>query len=554
MREDFPALLPEQEAIRKVVYAALDAASRAMKLTLSGVLLAVNGFPSCNSSLAVSSCRARRRERPHVRPCHASDMHGIRSFLPAFRTQNMAKKTRKISGRGHFCQAVAFQKSLLPVTTHCAGLDIHKDLIWACAGPFEDGCTPEVRTFPTHTSGLEALAAYLRERQVETVAMESTGVYWLACFELLRDRGLSPMLVNAQHVKGIRGRPKTDRQDCIWLCRLCMYGFLTPSFVPSDEILILREHIKLRQDLLLDYTRYLHRCLDEMVKMNCRLDTLVSDLAGMSAQRVIRAVLSGVHNPHKLVALLDPSIQKRHKAEDMLNALSGNFAPRHLLILEEWLCEMDYLHQRLEVVCKKIASLLKALPKAAVIQPLPPRHDHKHYKENLFFDEPLRPIFNDIFGMDLTQLPGVGCGLLLTFVGVVGTDLSAWPSSGQFASWLGLTPVNQISAGRCRSSKTKRVKNRLTQTLKTAVMSLQRTKTMLGENYRRLNRRMTGAKTRTAIARKLAIILYDCLTGKTTPEAYDEDRQSHVLKERRIKSMSRQLHKWGYDVSPRKTA
>lgn len=197
-----------------------------------------------------------------------------------------------------------FKKNLQMVNEHSAGLDLHRETIWACAGPFKDGDSPDVKTFGTYTRDLRALADWLKERGVTSVAMESTGVYWIPPFHYLRDRGFKTMLVNARETKSISGRPKTDNLDCIWICRLHSYGLLRGSFIPSAEVEQLRCLWQCRKKIVDETSRAICRMQKALASMNCRLEIAVSDINGMSGLRIIEAILAGERDPKRLAAAL----------------------------------------------------------------------------------------------------------------------------------------------------------------------------------------------------------------------------------------------------------
>ena len=439
-------------------------------------------------------------------------------------------------------QTVRFSKKLEISNPYCAGLDLHKETIWACTGPFKDGIAPEVVTFPTHTEGLQKLVKHLKERHITSVAMESTGVYWLMPYLTLLDANLDPCLVNPGDIKNIKGRTKSDRADSVWICRLHSYGFLRASFIPPPTILNLRNLCSTRDKLIVQAGSAVQRMNNELVKMNIRLDNVVSDINGKSGVLVTEAIIRGERSPEALYDLLATRIQNKGKSK-IIPYLTGRCDEFSIFNLETWHILHKSIEQNIERINEKIYQILQSLPKKASAADLPPAK--KNYSESyLDFPYPLRPLFYEIFGVDLTQLPGVGAELLLSLVSTVGTDLSPWQDASHFVSWLALAPVNRESAGYRKSGKTKRTGNPLANAFKMSAMAARRTTTYLGQTARRLSNRITPKKAKVAIARKLAEIVYNIIRHGMpvyvkTLEEYESRR-----KKREIQHFVKSLNKF----------
>jgi len=439
-------------------------------------------------------------------------------------------------------QAVRFSKSLEISNPHCAGLDLHKATIWACAGPFKDGVAPEVVTFPTHTEGLNELVAYLKQKKVTSVAMESTGIYWMMPYLTLLDANLDPLLVNPADVKNIKGRPKSDRADSVWICRLHSYGFLSGSFIPPPTILTLRSLCGTRNKLIVESGSAIQRMNNELVKMNIRLDMVVSDIKGKSGSLVTEAIIRGERSPEALYNLLVTQVQKKGK-DKIIPYLTGRYDEHIIFTLETWHSHQKSIERNIERVNERIFQLMQSLPKKASASDMPP--PKKSYNEKpLNFPQPLRPLFYEIYGTDLTQLPGVGADLLVTLVSTVGNDLSAWPDSSHFVSWLGLAPVNQESAGYRKSGKSKRTKNLLANAFKISAMTARNTTTYLGQTARRLSNRITPKKAKVAIARKLAEIVYNTIRHGMPVHVKTVEEYERKRKKREIQHFVKNLEKF----------
>ncbi len=452
-------------------------------------------------------------------------------------TTNKTQKAEKAT--------VRYGKRLEMVNPFAAGLDLHKEKIWGCISKSKDP-NSQVKTFGTCTEDVKELGAWLKSSGIETVAMESTGVYWIPVYNILSSMGLTPILVNARDIKGVKGRPKTDRLDCMWICRLHSYGLLRGSFVPSVNVVALKNLCDYRNKIISESGRIIQRIQKVFQMMNCRLDKAVSNVVGDSGIRIIKAILSGERNPRKLASLSDNRIAM--EKSQIAKELNGDFREELILILNEWFSHYNYFNERLVKINSKIYKLLEEFPKKADRKDLPPKP--MNYRENkMSFKQPLRPVLFEIFGTDLTQLTSVGSSTVLSLLSTVGTDVSAWPSENHFASWLGLAPSPQISADHRKKNKTKRVKNTLARSLKVAAMTAQKTDSFLGAFHRRLKVRVGPAKARNATARKISIILYRLVKHGGKAIKFSSDMYEDIYKERKLKNLTRQARKMGYSLT-----
>jgi len=406
--------------------------------------------------------------------------------------------------------------AMSPVHANAAAIDIGATLHVAAVGPDRD---PEpVRSFGTFTGDLHRLAGWFKQCGVTTVAMESTGVYWIPVFEILEQRGFTVVLVNARDAKHVPGR-KTDVTDAQWLQRLHEYGLLRASFRPEHRIAALRDYLRQRERLLDYAASHIQHMQKALMQMNLQLHHVVSDITGATGMRIIRAFVAGERNPVTLAALRDQRCKE--SAETIRQALVGNEREEHIF---------------------------------ALAAPLPaPRHRTKQPNALNF---PAREALHRILGVDLTQIHGLGPYLALKLVGECGTDLSAWPSAKHFTSWLCLAPSNKISGGKVLSSRTRRSSNRASALLRLAAVTVGRTETALGAFYRRLAGRVgkakavtaTARKAVTATARKIAVLFYNTLRhgmGYSDPGAsYYEDR----YRQRVLANLKRRAKSLGYSL------
>ena len=279
--------------------------------------------------------------------------------------------TTKCNAQSEPARTARFSSKLEISNPHCAGLDLHKDTIWACTAPFKDGVAPEVVTFPTHTEGLNKLVKHLKERNVTTVAMESTGVYWLAPYLSLLEANLDPCLVNPGDIKNIKGRPKSDRADSVWICRLHSYGFLRASFIPPASILTLRSLCGTRNKLIVESGSAIQRINDELIKMNIRMDIVLSDIGGTSGIRLTEAIIRGEQSPEALYNLLDTQVKKKGKSY-ILPYLTGRYDENIIFTLETWYDFHNGIQKNIERVNAKIYQILQSFPKKANASDMPP--------------------------------------------------------------------------------------------------------------------------------------------------------------------------------------
>lgn len=437
------------------------------------------------------------------------------------------------------------QDGMALIHPHAAAIDIGSRMHVAAVAP--DRNAMPVRTFGTFTEDLYRIADWFEECRITTVAMESTGVYWIPAFEILEERGFDVILVNARDARHVPGR-KTDVSDAQWLQRLHAYGLLRASFQPHGEITALRAYLRQRERLLDYAASHIQHMQKALTLMNFQIHHVVSDITGMTGMRIIRAIVEGERDPAVLAQFRDARC--RASVDTIRQALIGNVRDEHIFALTQALDLYD-LYQAKVVDCdRRIEAVLASLerPDAQPAASLPkPRH-HTRPPNAPAFDA--REALYAILGVDLTQIHGIGPYLALKLVGECGTDLSAWPTAKHFTSWLSLAPSNKISGGKILSSKTRRSNNRAASLLRLAAITVGRTETALGAFYRRLSARVGKAKAVTATARKIAVLFYNTLRHGliyADPGAkYYEERH----RERVIMNLTRRAKALGYSLSP----
>ncbi len=418
---------------------------------------------------------------------------------------------------------------------NAAGIDIGATEIYVCV-PLDRDPQP-IRRFGTFTQDLRALATWLAQCGVTTVAMESTGVYWIPLYQILESRGFEVCLVNARHVKNVPGR-KTDVQDCQWLQYLHSVGLLRGSFRPPETICAVRAVLRHRDSLVqlaAGHTQHMQKALNQM---NLQLHHVISDITGVTGLAILEAILAGERDPQVLAGHRDHRIQASRAT--IAKALVGDYRPEHLFTLRQSLASYRH-YQRLIGECDaEVQALLGAFASAIdpAVHPLPPATtSHRKPQGNApRFD--LRAELYRILGLDLTQVPGLNSSSIYTLFAELGADLSKFPSGKHFASWLGLCPDNRISGGKVLSVKTRHVKHRVAQVLRLAAQSLHHSHSALGAFFRRLRVKLGAPKAITATAHKLARILYHLLT---THQPYADSHLAEI-EERYRRRMESRLH------------
>ncbi len=435
-------------------------------------------------------------------------------------------------------------KGLDVINPGAAGLDLHKEVIVACA-PMGHGDTRHpVKEFGTYTEQLLELSLWLKAHGVTSVAMEATGVFWMPVIDILRAQALEVLLVNAREVRSVKGRPKTDKLDCEWLRRLHACGLLRGSFIPDTEIEMLKSLWRHRLNMDEANSRTIQRIQKSFQAMNVRLDIAVTDIGGQTGLRIIEAILAGERDPQKLAALRDRRVAKSQR--EIAAALTGNFKDEHLFIIRENLAHHRFLKERILATEQQMVTYMETMPKKAAAADLPvaTKPDRSRHSESL-----TRERLHELLGVDLTQIDGVGVLTASAFLVNAGRDMSPWPTEDHFASWLGLSPNVKKSAGLTRSGATRKTASTLAHAFRLAAMTISRLDSYLGAYYRRLKGRIGGPKAITATARKLAIICYRAVkTGGSLKRLTSEDYEQ-ANRERILHALRKRAQRMGYDLT-----
>jgi transposase len=434
------------------------------------------------------------------------------------------------------------------VHPNAAGLDIGAGEIYGCIPPDREGET--IRVFGTFTPDLTRLADWLVDHQVDTVAMESTGIYWIPIFEMLESRGLEVYLVNARHVKNVPGR-KTDVQDCQWLQKLHALGLLSRSFRPDEEMCALRAYLRHRASLVKDRATQILRIQKALRQMNIQLDQVLSDITGTTGMAIIRAIVNGERDGVELARFRDKRCQSSE--ETIAKALTGNWKPEHLFALRQSLELYDFYTQQLADCDAQVEQLYSVLKprwdlsaEARDVASLPAATRKARNRDAPAFD--VETAIFHLTGVDLAAVDGIGPSLAQTILSEIGTDMTRWPTAKHFASWLGLAPHNDISGGRVLRSRTLPTRNCAGQAFRQAAVVVSRTSTALGAYYRRKRAQGGPQFAQVATAHKIARIVYHLLKYHVQYEDLGVQGFEQKQRERDIAALHRKAAKLGFKL------
>ncbi len=406
-----------------------------------------------------------------------------------------------------------------------------------------DAAADGVREFGAMTADLHAMADWLLACGVDVVALESTGVYWIPVFDILEQRGLTVWLVDARQLKYVPGR-KSDVQDCQWLQTLMSFGLLRAAWRPAGDVCAIRAIARQREVLLVEQASWIQRMQKTLVEMNIQLTEVLSDIMGTSGQAIIRAIVAGERDPHALARLRHRRVKASE--DDVLKALTGNWRDEHLFVLAQALAMYDNLARHLAQCDAKIDALLDQRGRAQVDIGKAPRAGTRAHTE---FG--VRQAMANWAGVDLTRIDGLGVTSVVKVLSEIGPDLKRFETVKHFCSWLGLCPGTKISGGKVLACATKRSANRVRQTLKMAAMSLSHSDSALGGFYRRLCSRMDKPRANTAVAHKLARMIYFMLTRGE--EFVDRGQEEYEEKQRQrdIAALKRRATSLGFELNPK---
>jgi len=431
--------------------------------------------------------------------------------------------------------------ALMAVHVRAAGLDIGSEEIWVCV-PEECDRTP-VRCFGTYTPDLHALADWLGGCKIDTVAMESTGVYWIPIYEILEARDFQVNLVNARHLKNVPGR-KSDVKDCQWIQRLHSYGLLSASFRPAAEMCALRAYLRHRAELIEHRAAHIQHMQKALQQMNIQLTQVLTDITGATGMAIIRSILAGERDPHRLAALRDRRCAKG--TDEIAKALTGNYRSEHLFALKQALTLYDAYTEQLRECDAEIEQQFAALAPASGddLPPLDPSDKRDSHSKN-GPKYAARSLLYRVVGVDLVAITGLGAAIVQELIAEIGTDISAWPTSKHFCAWLSLAPHNDISGGKVLHSRILKTHNRAGQAFRLAARSVSRSDSVFGAFYRRMKARIGPEKAIVATAHKIARTFYHLLKHRVPFRELGAEAYEQRTREREIIYLKRKAAKLG---------
>jgi transposase len=429
------------------------------------------------------------------------------------------------------------------INTNAAGIDIGSEEHWVAVP--QDRDENPIRPFGCFTADLHAMARWLKACGVTTVAMESTGVYWIPPFQILEEHGFEVKLVNARHVKNVPGR-KSDVSDCQWLQRLHTYGLLSGSFRPDDQICVLRSYWRHRANLVRYASDHIQHMQKALTQMNLHLHKVLSDVTGVTGMHIIRAIIGGERDPQQLALMREPGV--KNTPETIAKALEGDYRQEHLFALKQAVELYDFYHRQIEACDREIERYLHTFEAKVdpVQNPLPKQKRRKEMRSQSFTD--LRTELYRMSGVDFTQIPGLDVVTVQTILSEVGLDPGKFPTEKRFVSWLGLCPNNRITGGQIKSSKTRKTINRAANAFRMAAQALASSNTGLGGFYRRIRARLGSPKAITATAHKLARIFYRMWTTRQSYTDLGSDYYENRYKERVLRNITKRARELGYDA------
>jgi transposase len=437
------------------------------------------------------------------------------------------------------------EKKAFPIIhPNAAGIDISSKEHYVAVDPNTNA--QPIKAFGSYTDDLEAMVNWLKECKVDTIAMEATGIYWISLFLKLEEAGFEVILVNAKHVKNVRGK-KTDMTDAEWIRQLHSCGLLSASFQPDSFTRTLRTYMRHRKNLIemsATHIRMIHKALEQM---NIKLQHVIADITGKTGQAIISSILDGERNPAILSELVDGRIKA--SKEDIKRSLKGIWKEEHLFELEQSF-EMYHIYRKKIVDCdQRINRILLEIAPNDNDNQSADKTPTRSNKNNLSFEA--QSLLERITGTDLTSIFGINDSTAVEILSEVGLDMSKWPTAKHFTAWLNLAPNNKISGGKVLSSRIPKKKNRAGQIFKMAAFAVQRSKNWLSMFYHRIKSKAGAAKAITATARKIAVIFYQMLRDKVKFMPLGLEEYEKTYKVWQVKKLEKQARTLGLQLSPR---
>lgn len=430
-----------------------------------------------------------------------------------------------------------------------AGIDLGSEQHWVCA-PTVDRSAREVATFGATTPELFRMAEWLKARHIESIAMESTGVYWIAPHEVLESAGFEILLVDTRQLSRVPGRDKkTDARDCEWIQRLHSCGLLRGSFRPPEAICMLRTLVRDKAILVAEAGDWLRRMQKSLDQMNVRVHRAVSDIDGVTGMKILRAIAEGERDPRKLAKLRDWRCRKSE--EEIANELTGHWREDHLFSLRQSLQIYDAIQQRIDEYDREILRKLAELQREECRDQPPPNVNNPHKARAIKKrgEEPVREALYRISGVDLTSIDAIGVETVLVVVSEYGPTLSDFPTEKHFVSHATLAPHRSLSGGKpVKKKRRNSASTRVAAALRMSALSLRNSATALGAYYRKIARSRGADVAVFASARKLATLIYRLLRWGQPYVDEGAEAFEKRYREIRIKSLKAKAKELGFQL------
>jgi transposase len=455
------------------------------------------------------------------------------------------KKSKRTKGME---EARPFE-GLSKVNQNAAGVDIGATEIVACVPGGDE--IQLVKAFGNYTVDLHAICEWFRKHGVKTVAMESTGVYWIPLFEELERQGFECILISSRSLRKVAGQ-KTDVEDAQWIQTLHSYGLLKGSFRPQGDLVALRTLLRHRAQLVEHRAPHIQHMQKALLQMNIQLSQAVTDVTGMTGQKIIRAIVAGLRKPEELAALREPGC--KHSEEEIAKALTGTWRAEHLYVLKQSLELYDCYTEKIEACDAEVNrqyGMTRPDWESGELPVVPDKKRHAHSKNAPKAAREVREHLYRINGVDLSLVDGMGVSLAQTVTMEVGSHVGEkFPTEKHFSAWLGLAPKHDISGGKVLNNKTLKTKNRAGQAFRMAAQSVKKADCPFGVLYRRLRSRLGPAQATVATAHAIARVVYKMLKYKVEYDPLSVNEYQRQYEEQQVKYMKKRAAKFGYQLVP----
>lgn len=459
------------------------------------------------------------------------------------------KKMKKKRQRTKGLEEARPLEGMSKVNRNAAGVDIGATEIVACVAGGEE--VQLVKAFGNYTVDLEAMAQWFHEHQIQTVAMESTGVYWIPLFEELERQGFECLLISSRSLRKVAGQ-KTDVEDAQWIQTLHSYGLLKGSFRPQGDLVALRTLLRHRSQLVEHRSPHIQHMQKALLQMNIQLSQAVTDVTGRTGQKIIRAIVAGLRDSEQLASLRDPGC--KHSAEEIGKALTGTWREEHLYVLKQSLELYDIYTEKIEACDAEISrqyGVTRPEWESRELPGIPDKKRNAHSKNAPKEAREIREHLYRINGVDLSLVDGMGISLAQTVTMEVGSNVGEkFPSEKHFCAWLGLAPKHDITGGKVLSNRTLKTKNRAGQAFRLAANSVKKADCPFGVMYRRLRARLGPAQATVATAHAIARVVYKMLKYKVEYDPLSVNEYQQQYDEQQVKYMRKRAAKLGYQLVP----